>query len=427
MKGSALAAIVSLQLLATFASQLIIIRQIGLGPDTDSFFAAQAVPVVLSTVLHSTLQSVWLPRLSASSREGDKWRVTLEIALGQASLLGLGVFGLFSVTATFWMPVLYPAFTEQQTDNVIKYFYILSGASIFTVLSTQLTLALRTKERFLAVEILNLTAITISLGLIYWFASVGGLMAVTLVMLGRSILIYALQLRMANWPVPAFARGWSSRDAWGLMVPTFAGATLYKAAPLVDRYWASYAPAGGLTIFHLAQTAVGALSTVIERSICAPIMARFGSYTTGSDYKTLKAEYRRGIVKVTLVSALYCLIMVVLEQPFVYFVESLLEVPNASANDLWWLSLLLVGYLHVAASGTLPVAVLHALGDTKSPVVIGVVGLILGLLLKSIGFVLYGLQGLVLATSMYYVVNMATMIFFCENKLNEKCSRVCGT
>ena len=108
---------------------------------------------------------------------------------------------------------------------------------------------------------------------------------------------------------------------------------------------------------------------------------------------------------------------------FVAFTATALNIQVETALTFWLMCLLLVGYLHVAASGAVIVAAFYAMGNTMTPVKIGVIGFIANVGLKYFGYLIFGMPGLVLSTSIYYVGNMLVTCMFLERIINDKSSR----
>lgn len=418
-RASFLAIFVATQLLATISIQLIVVRNVGIGAETDSFIAAQSVALVLSAILQAGLQSTWLPKLSAHKAHLAEWKQTLESAIRQSITLSCIAFSLLGITAHFWIPIFFSAFAPHQIEMTKAFFMIFSISSALNTVSYQLTTALRTKDSFLATEALNAFTTISLVPIIYYLASPGTLIYIAAALAIRSIVIITIQLKLLSWPAVRWRTNRSSEESWKQMKPVLMGASLYKTLPLIDRSMAALAPPGGLTVFNLAQTGVGALSSILERSLCAPLTAQFGKYAAENRWKQLKQSYRSGVAKITAITGLYLLAMILTKELFETLASRILNVPPAMSENLWWLCILLAGYLHVAASGTLVVAVIHSLNDTKTPVRIGLIGFILSLPLKAIGFLAFGIIGIVIGSSIHYIMNMVAMTLHCERKIND--------
>lgn len=401
--------VVATQLIAAIVTQLVIVRLVGVGPDTDAYIAAQAVPSVLSAIIISALQSVWLPRMSVLSHDVAAWRVEQAGAQGQAFIMGAGALCLVWIGAIWWQPILFPGLSAEQLHSA----YIFAGplfiAAALNTQSALLTIALRARDRFLAAEVIAMAGTLVSLVLIAMALPRWGLEIVPWIAAGRAVAVYIIQLGLADWPKIGIKAGFAEKETWRLMRSLLMGASIYKTSPLVDRFWASQAPAGGMTTLALAQTAMGALSTVIERSICMPVTPTLSRLVAARDYQGLRAAYRTGVRRVTMVVLLIAVALVASHPLFVSVAMSLLKVNANTAFDLWMLCMLLLGYLHVAASGTIATAAFYALGNTETPVKIGVTGFFLGVFVRSIGFIFFGITGLAIGLSLYYIQNMLIM------------------
>lgn len=421
-QGFYISVVVAIQLIVAFATQLIIVRLVGVGPSTDAFIAAQAVPSVLSAIIISALQSVWLPRMSVLLHDVTTWRGEQEGAQGQAFIMGAGVLFLVWFCSAWWQPILFPGLSVEQLHSASLYAGPMFIAAVLNIQSALLTIALRARDRFLISEVVAMVGTIISLVLILMALPRWGLEAVPWITAVRAVSVYLVQMGLADWPAVNIKAGLAAKDTWRSMRPLLLGASIYKTSPLVDRFWASQAPPGGMTTLNLAHTAMGALSTIIERSICMPVTPTLARFVAAKNYQGLRATYRAGVKRVTLVVLLLGVLLVSAYPLFVSVAVSLLKVNLGTAFDLWLFCVLLLGYSHVAASGTIVVASFYALGNTKTPVEIGVIGWVIGMLIKSIGFILFGLIGLVTGLTLYYLLNMAVMCIKLEREINAKIS-----
>lgn len=412
-----------MQLLGALLIQLIVIRVIGVGPETDVFVASQAVPVVISSIVVSALQSVWLPRLAVFSGDIHKWKNEQSIAQGQASLLGGGLFLLVGFLAPWWLQLLYPGFSEQQLHVAVVYSIILLLAAAINTQSALLTIALRAKNRFLIAEVTVLIATIFSVLAMYHALPIWGLVAAVWIILLRAILVYVVQLYLAEWPPISLFKGVALKETWLLMRPLLFGASLYKTSPLVDRYWASQSSAGGLTLMGFALTAMGAVATVIERSVCVPVSPLLARYAAGNKYQALRNKYRKTLLIIAILVFFIGALLFGLKTLFISLITHLLNLESEMAENFWLLCFLLLGYLFASVSGSLTVSIFYAMDDTKTPVKIGTLGFIASIPIKSIGYLVFSLPGLVLATSIYYGLNLLALLFLLEKTIHAKVSQ----
>src|SRR5882762_2625734 len=105
-----LAILAGTNILVTLLFQWYLITQLGVGIETDAFFAGMAVPQLILLVVSSSLTHVLVPLLA--TEDGGTFR---QNAWG----FFLGISGIFSMlavglclTATYWVAWLVPGFSQ---------------------------------------------------------------------------------------------------------------------------------------------------------------------------------------------------------------------------------------------------------------------------------------------------------------------------
>lgn len=418
-KGISIAVVVSMQLVGLLLFQLFIVRFVGVGPETDAYIAANAVPSVLNAIVGSSMASVWLVRLSLLNRNIAAWRMEQSLAQGQGLILGGTLVTLLMVTAKGWVPLLYPGFTAELYRKTVEFSFVLLGATVLNTQTTLLTVALRARDRFLMAEVISLfgtlTALLANLVLL----PIWGLWAAVWIWFARSIVIYLMQMHIADWPWPAIGGGLYFVETWCKIRPLLLSASLVKTALLVDRYWASLAPAGGLTVLGLAQQGVGGMSAVLERAISMPVIPELTRLLERREYRTLRIKYRSRLGMSFIISAAIGGLLFVGRPWFIDVAKGALALSFESASLLWSLVAGLVGYLFVSIAGTVAISVLYAMGEMTLAARLSMGGFIIGLILKWQLFEAEGILGIVLAISLSYMSTFIMTVFFIELKLRS--------
>ncbi len=405
-QGVVIGIVVTMQFLATIAMQLLVIRLVGIGSETDAYIAAQAVPSVVVAVTVAALQTAWLPRFSVLLDDHPAWLKSLAVARGQAVLLGGGLITVMIALSPVWLPLLLPGFNENQLAKAFLFSTPLLIAAFFNIQSTLLAIALRAKNRFVISEWVSLCAAILSLIVAAKLLPIWGIESVVWVTLIRALGIYFAQLAFASFPSTLLIKGWQCKQAWNMMRPVLFGASIYNTTPLIDRYWTSLAPVGGVTSLNLAQTAMGALATILERAISMPLTPTLARMVKNEDYVGLKKIYRKGLIRVTGIVILVAILLLLLKPIILGLLVLLLKLSNDSAQQFWILCFLLLGFLYAATSSSLAVTTFHALGDSKTPVLISLLGFSIGFFMKWILFYSKGINGIALAASGYLLINI---------------------
>lgn len=402
-----LGAIAVLQLAAALALQLIVLVTIGPGRETDAFVAAQSVPLVLFSIMSVSLLSIWQPRLAVLADSPTAWLKTQRAAQTQVLIVFGGISSLAALTCAWWLPLIFPAFTAAQIAMAAKLSWLFLLAGVFGGHASVYIAAQRARGRFVGADLTSLVWSLLGAAAAAALVPSYGVEAAAWISLLRAAATAASLCLASGRVLPSLRLAAGSDMMWPRLRPLLAGSALYKTSPLVDRYWASQSGPGGLTVYNLALLAIAAIATVLERSLVGPFSIRAAMLVEAADYAALRPLYRRLLLQITLVTAAVAAVIVALYPVWAAAFMRFMGIPTALSIDLWLISLLLLGYLHVTASGSVCTAVFYAHGDTKTPVIVGIVGFAVGLVLKSFGFLIAGLPGLAAGSSIMFLINLA--------------------
>ena len=417
--GLSLGALAAAQLVVGVALQFVVLVVVGAGPATDAFVAAQTVPMLVFGILALPLQNIWLPRLSVLANDLPEWRRAQGVAQGQLLMLVGGAAVLLACTAGLWVRLVFPGLNGAQTQLAVQITQILLFAALLNGQAALLTIALRARDRFVAPELVLLIVSVIAVAATFVVVPQHGVLGAAWVNAARSALVVAILYGLAGRPVPALFGAVRDAASWRQVRPLLAGSSVYKCEPLVDRFWGSQAAAGGLTILTLSQTGIGAIAQVLERSVCMPMLPQLARLAESKDFAGMRLLYRRCILRTSAFVGV-CLLLLLLAYPaWDAAMHAAFKLSQEAAKQMWLVCVMLLGFLQVAAAGAVPVAAFYALGDTRTPVKLSIASFIVGIGLKSAGFLWLGLPGLALATSAYYVGNMFVIAVFLERRLHD--------
>ena len=415
-----LAVLAAAQLVAGLAMQFVVLIVIGAGHATDAFAAAQTVPMFVLAVFAVPLQNVWLPQFSVLAAQPSEWRRAQGVAQGQLMLLAGGVAAVLGIGASLWAPFVFPGLTNEQTQLTIHLTQILLLAALFNGQVALLTVALRARDRFITPELTLFLVTVAGVATTFFVLPRWGVLGAAWVSAGRSALVAGILYCFAERPPISLLAAVRDGELWQRVKPVLLGASFYKCEPLIDRFWASQSSAGGLTVFALAQTGMGAIGQILERSVCMPMAPRLARLAEAKDHAGMRSLYRNCLWRVTLLMGA-CLVGLLIVHPiWPEAMHRVFKLPQASATQMWLICLALLGFVHVVASGAVPVAAFYALGDTRTPVKLSMIAFVIGIGLKSIGFITLGLPGLALGTSVYYLGNLITVSLFLERRLRAE-------
>jgi putative peptidoglycan lipid II flippase len=409
---------VGAQLLGQLLLQLVVVKQLGVGKVTDTLVASQTIPLILFAITSTAIQSIWLPKLSILIENIDELKRQQSIAQGQALIVGLLVLTVFGFTSVYWVSWIFPGFEVHQYNLIIlfNWFYLLSV--IFNLQSTLLVVLLRVKGKFLLVEIISLLMIVVSLITVYFLLPIYGVYSVIFVTLLRAILIYIFQTRIADSLKCDFVQGFLDKESWSKMLPLLLGTSIYKTSSVFDRYFASQATSGSMTILNLAQTSIYGFSTIFERSFITPILPNISRYIKIKNYFAVRKILRVNLIRTAFLILFMSIILFLIKPLFITFASNYLNLTIEHAYVFLILFFCFLGFLHSAIFTTLLVNTYYAIGDTKTPVYVGVLGFVFGVSLKFYLFKLIGVYALPVATSVYTILN--NVFFYLDLDLRLK-------
>jgi len=407
----------------SLVAQLFLIRIVGPGADTDNFIAAQTIPMIFTAIALSAFQSVWLNRLSLVSKKSKKRVFELGVAQGQAILFGGFVFILLVISLSYWIPLIFSNLGGDQLRLIEYYSYILLFAAYLNVLSGVLSIALRSESRFLAAEFLGLFGVILTIIGIVFIVPIWGVVAAVWIIFARAIIQYLIQMQFAGWPPIYLSKALRFNKSWQLMKPVFFASTLYKTTPLIDRYLAAHGDAGTLTVLSFVFTAVSSIISIIERSVCAPISPKLSKYAKSSDFEAFKYTCLKTIKLIFSLVIIICFALFIFKGYLLILLTKVLHFDPQVALNIWGMFLLLMTYIMASSIGSIGVAAFYSLGDTKTPVKIGLRGFFVSIPIKFLGFFVYSITGLIFATCLYYVINTFAMLFTLNKVLKFKNSQ----
>ncbi len=416
-KQFTIGSLVFLQLAGQFIVQLLIVRFLGVSLETDAYVSSQTLPLFVGGITTSILHSVWMPKLSVINDE-KIWNEKISIAFSQILILSFVLVLIIIFFILFYSKHINPGFSINQINLYNKYSFISLLSLFFLNLSSMLTIALRSKEKFVKSELSVTFSAILTLPIVYFILPKTGIEFLLYAFLFRNIVVFIYLLHINNWPKLNLSGELIKKEVWLPILPLFLGAGIFKTSTLVDRYWASQAPTGSITILYLAQMLMTAIATIIERSISSPLIPKISKFVYSKNMLGVNL-----LLKNLLFQSFVFVFLIVI---FVSFTNNYLVVPISyflgisvfDSNEVLLAFVSLGGHLFSAIVGGAIVAVYYAFGDTLTPVFIGLLGFFVGILLKNILFDLYGILGLGISNSIYFCFNLILFLIFLKFKNN---------
>jgi len=407
-----LALLAGANILVTLAFQWFVITQLGVGIETDALFAGMAVPQLILLVVSSSLTHVLVPLLAVEDEttfQQNAWGFFLGISGLFAALAAL----LF-LTAAYWVPWLVPGFSKGGQQLTVSLTRIQLLSMIFTASVSVLWSVYRARQRFIWVELSTLLSSVIGFALLLKVLPVYGVV-------GASLLIVLRTGLQAVWLLPGLGKfcwpDWSStamREAWRRVRPLLLGNSYYRTDQLLDRFLASMAPAGGLSLLYLGQQIYGVANVVTEKAIAAPMVPQLAQLAGAARWPEFRRAYQRRLLAMAGLTVLGYAGLLVVGERILNLLIGHGGVTKDNVHLLWLIMVALVGYFVAGAMGFVTAPTFYAMGDTRTPTRMSVIIFTLYIPAKVFAFMKYGLLGMAWVTSAYLFLNVAIQVLVLE-------------
>lgn len=406
--GLSLAAIAGMSILVNFAYQWYVLTTLGPGPATDALFAGTMVPQLVLVIASGSLNYVLIPLLAVQKAEG---RARLAWTYFQGiGLACIGLVALLVLTAGLWVPITVPGFSPANAELAVHLTRIQLLGTAFTAITGVEVALHHAKQHFLRAESAGVAASVAGLVFIVWALPRMGIEAAA----WGTVIRAALQMflltpgmgayRLPHWSDPGLALG-MRRSA-----PLVGGQLYFKSDAMFDRFLASLAPPGALSLYHVSQQLYSSAAMVMNRAVVAPVVPRLSRFASTNRWPAFAAEVNRRLLVMVGVTLAISAGLALLGRPVLGLIFGRGEFTPDRVAHLWWLLLLLSGVWVGGSLGQILSTSFYAQGDTRTPTRVGIVGFTLAIGLKLFAFRGYGIEGLSLAASAYYLLN-ATALF----------------
>lgn len=407
-----LACLAGANILLSLILQWYVITQFGVGIETDALFAGMALPQLILSVVSSSFTHVLVPLLATESDltfRQNAWGFFLGIS-ALFTTLALALF----VTAAYWVPWLVPGFSQPAQMLTVSLTRIQLVSMIFTASVSVLWAVYHARKQFIWVELSTLLSSLIALALIVQLLPVYGIAAAAFVIVLRTGLqVLWLLPGLGRWQWPQ----WNStamREAWRRVRPLLVGTAYYRTDPLVDRFLASMAPAGGLSLLYIGQQIYGVANVIAQKAIAAPMVPQLAIEAEAGRWPTFRRIYQKRLLLIGGLAAVGYAIFLIAGERILNLLIGHGGVTADNVHLLWLIMVALAGFFIGGAMGQITSTAFYAMGDTATPTRMSIVIYTLYVPAKVIAFMRYGLMGLAVVTSINQFVNLIVQFLLLE-------------
>ena len=389
-----------------------VVTHLGVGIQTDAFFASGALPQLIFLVASFSLTQVLVPLLATEDEETfrrDAWGFFLSVT-GFFTLLAAVLF----VLAGFWVPLLVPGFSDEAKQltvslSRIQLLGMVGNASVAVLWSVYYA-----RQKFVWAELSPVFANVLSLLFLFWTLPQYGIAAAAwATVLNLALKVVFLMPMLGRWQWPQWD-SYAMREAWRRVKPFLLGQTYSKSDPLIDRFLTSMTIAGNLSLLYIGQQIYSAINLIITKAISAPTVPRLALAAKSGEWRNFRRIYRQRLLWMAGLGVAACIILLIFGESLLHLLIGHGGITAHNVQMLWWIMLALIGLLIGGTAGQVTAVAFYAMGDTKTPTMLFVWTFTIYIPVKVLVFLHYGLLGLAIITSVHLIVNFLLQLLILE-------------
>jgi putative peptidoglycan lipid II flippase len=378
-----------------FLAHWYILTTLGPGVETDALYAAMALPQFILGVFAGSLVYVLMPLLSTADEDcwrQDTWNMLLS-AGGAAIVLSL----LLGLLASLWAPALFPGFSGAGRMLIVSLVRVQLVGLAFSVPVSILWATHAARGRFIRAETCAIASAVLCLALLVPGLPRFGIVAAAWALALKTVFNVLLLLTGIGSPRFGGRRTRVVRDAWNRLRPLLLGTIYYKTEPLVDRFLASLALPGSLSLFALSRQIYDAGAVVLSRALVSPMVPELSQSAARGDWLRYDSVLRKRLIVMGVLTAAVVLAVAL----FGEFALSLVFRGGRFSADsirVMWHMMLLLGVAFVFGMlNDIQAFAFYAVGDTTTPTRAISLVYTFSVVVKVAAFFRFGIMGLAAA------------------------------
>ena len=394
-----------------------VVTRMGVGIETDAFFASGALSQLIFLVASFSLTQVIVPLLATEDEktfQRDAWGLFLAIS-GVFVLLSAGLF----VTAPYWVSLIVPGFSAEALRLTVMLSRIQLLGMIGNALVAVLWSVYYARQRFLWAEVSSVLANVVALVFLYWtLARYGIVAAAWATVLNLGLKVGLLMPILGRWQKPNW-NSYAIKEAWRRIKPFVLGQTYAKSEPLIDRFLTSLTTAGNLSLLYFGQQIYSAINLVIVKAVSTPTVPRLAIAAKNRDWRSFRHVYRERLIWILVIAITSSSVLFFIGEPVLRLMIGHGGISTQNVHMLWWIMVALAGLLIGGTAGQVISTAFYAIGDTRTPTMLFIGTYTVYIPLKILVFLRYGVIGIAVATSVHMTVNFLVQLVVLERAIRR--------
>lgn len=394
-----------------------VVAHLGVGAQTDAFFASAVIPQFAFMLLTTTLLPVLVPLLATRGEPEFSHDVWSFFTMTGAAFILLGV--MLYLSANAWVPWFVPGFTAEAKTLTASLTRIQLVSMVLNALIVTLWAAHHARHRFVWVELSAVVANCAGLSFLVLTLSHFGIWAAAV----NTIFFNTLKLAFL---VPILGRfrlpAWRSpiiREALQRLKPLLPGQVYLRTDPALDRFLTSMTGAGTLSLLHVAQQIYASILILLGKAVVAPMAPKLAVYAREERWSSYRRHYQSRLL-LLLAMTIIGVLIVIIGAPSLSVFAAKLHIGPGNLHTLWLTMIALGGTFIGGALVQATAGAFYGMGNTKTPTKVSTLLYTLYIPIKILAFIKFGLIGLAVSMSSYFLTNSVSQLWLLRSKLESK-------
>jgi putative peptidoglycan lipid II flippase len=393
-----------------------VVAHIGVGAQTDAFFASTVITQFVFILLTATLLPVLVPLLATRGDTEFRDHVWSFFALTGAIFIVIAV--VLYLSANAWIPWIVPGFSTSAKTLTANLTRIQLVSMVLNALIVTLWAAHHARHKFVWIELSGVIANVAGLSFLVFTLPRFGIWAaaVNTVFFNSLKLAFLLPiLGRCRWPT------WRSpiiREALQRLKPLLPGQMYLRTDPALDRFLTSMTGAGTLSLLHVAQQIYASIVLLLSKAIVAPMVPKLAVHAREERWPTYRRHYQSRLVLLVLIT-ISGFVLVIIAAPVWRLLLGETGIEPKNLNTLWLTMIALGGTLVGGALVQATAGGFYAMGNTKTPTKVSTLLYTLYIPVKIVAFFKFGLIGLAITVSAYFLTNSVIQFWVLRKELKD--------
>ncbi len=410
--------------LLSFIRQIEIARVFGTDWKTDAFAVALVLPLLLREAIAHTISACFIPIYSSIAARNNRISSSEFISriINWISAAGIAVCVLLFIYSGSIVSFIGPGLSTMQTDIASSMQKILVPIVLLSSLSGILQGVCNYQRRFALTAVLRLAEISTSLLVVFLFSKTMGIFVLPFSVLSGSVVLFITLIlvskRLQISYRPVFSPGDQDfRKFIRMALPLIIGALAISAAPVADKFMASFLREASITSLDYANRILSILLAILFLPMATIANVAFADHTAKQDRVAFKSEIRNLFGWTSAIVFPATAVLMVLSVPLVSILFQRGEFTSTDSQTVGRALFFYAPWLTTFSICALLGKAFYAMRDSITPIVLGIWGMLANILLNITLIGSMGIGGLALGTSIASAAKMVFLGYYLRNRI----------